>query len=110
MRSTWKCRTCKQQDLAEDKEETTSGRSKCIPLAIKASLSKHPRSESMRSPAFSDKPRKSIDRVSNSETVSPSTSNGGSKRITGTSSGKRPSKRLDSFREEEEKVIKIEES
>lgn len=102
-------RTCKQQDLAEDKEETTSGRSKCIPLAIKASLSKHPRSESMRSPAFSDKPRKSIDRVSNSETVSPSTSNGGSKRITGTSSGKRPSKRLDSFREEEEKVIKIEE-
>ncbi|KAL5565826.1 hypothetical protein UlMin_028990 [Ulmus minor] len=103
-------RTCKQLDSNEDKEEPTSGsgRSKCIPLSIKASLTKQPRSESMRSPA-SDKPRNSSDGSDGLRTITPSVSTGTSKRITDPSSvGKESSKRLDSFREE--KVIKIEES
>lgn len=100
-------RTCKQLDSAEDKGETTTGRSKCIPRSIKASLSRHPRSESMRSP-ISDKPRNSSDGVDSSQTVSPSVSFGSSRRITEPSLGKRQSKRLDSFREDED-VIKIEE-
>lgn len=100
-------RTCKQLDSAEDKEESTSGRSKCIPRSIKTSLSKQPRSESMKSPV-SDRPRNSSDGADSSQTINPSVSNGGSKRITEPCSGKKQSKRLDSFREEE-KVIKIEE-
>ncbi|CBI17136.3 unnamed protein product, partial [Vitis vinifera] len=100
-------RTCKQLDSAEDKGETMTGRSKCIPRSIKASLSRHPRSESMRSP-ISDKPRNSSDGVDSSQTVSPSVSFGSSRRITEPSLGKRQSKRLDSFREDED-VIQIEE-
>lgn len=103
------CRISKQLDSVEDKGESNSGQSKCIPRSIKASLSKQPRSESMRSPV-SDKPRNSSDRVDSSQTVPTCTSNGSSKRITESVSGKKPSKRLDSFREEEEKVIQIEES
>lgn len=99
-------RTCKQLESNEDNEESTSGRSKCIPRSIKASLTKQPRSESMRSPA-SDRPRNSSDGLDGSKTISPSVSNGASRRIT-EPSAKRESKRLDSFREEE-KVIKIEE-
>ncbi|GKV08384.1 hypothetical protein SLEP1_g20018 [Rubroshorea leprosula] len=94
----------KQLDSAEDKEERNSGRSKCIPRSIKASINKQPRSESMRSPV-SEKPRSSSDEVDSSQPVS----NGSSKRLNNPVSGKRQSKRLDSFREEE-KVIKIEES
>lgn len=102
------CRICKQLDPIEDKEESTSGRSKCIPRSIKNSFSKQPRSESMRSPV-SDRPRNSSDGADSSQNITPSVSNGGSKRITEPSSGRKQSKRLDSFREEE-KVIKIEES
>lgn len=101
-------RIYKQLDPIEHKEESTSGRSKCIPRSIKTSLSKQPRSESMKSPV-SDKPRNSSDGADSSQTVAPIVSNGGSKRITEPSSGRKQSKRLDSFREEE-KVIKIEES
>ncbi|KAH9700346.1 UPSTREAM OF FLC protein [Citrus sinensis] len=102
-------RISKQLDTVEDKEESNSGQLKCIPRAIKASLGKQGRSEAMRSPV-PDKPRNSSDRVDSSQTVSGGTSNGSSKRITESVSSKKPSKRLDSFREEEEKVIKIEES
>ncbi|KAH1142205.1 hypothetical protein AAZX31_12G077200 [Glycine max] len=99
-------RTFKEQKQQEDKEESSSGHSKCIPRSIKASLTKHPRSESMRSPV-SDGPRNSSDRIDGSG-ISPVTSNGSSKRITEPSTGKKQSKRIDSFKEEEE-VTKIEE-
>nr|XP_012572786.1 protein UPSTREAM OF FLC isoform X2 [Cicer arietinum] len=99
-------RTCKEQKPKEDKEESSSGHSKCIPRSIKASLTKHPRSESMRSP-ISDGPRNSSDRIDGSA-ISSISSNSSSQRITEPSSGKKQSKRIDSFREEE--VIKIEES
>lgn len=98
-------RTCKQLDMIDDKEESTSGRSKCIPRSIKASLTKPPRNESMRSPA-SDRPRNSSDGVDGSRTITPSVSNGASRRITEPSSARNES---DSFREDGEKVIKIEE-
>nr|XP_034896071.1 protein UPSTREAM OF FLC-like isoform X1 [Populus alba] len=98
-------RTCKQPDSVEDNEESTSGRSKCIPRS-KASLSKQPHSESLRSPVF-DKPRNSSNGADGSQVVHDSSSNGGSKRITEPGSGKKQSKKLDSFREE--RVIKIEE-
>ncbi|XVE79823.1 hypothetical protein DITRI_Ditri14bG0087300 [Diplodiscus trichospermus] len=101
-------RTCKELDSAEDKEDLNSGRTKCIPRSIKASLIKQPRSESMRSPV-SEKPRNSSDGIDNSRSVLSSISNGGSRRITEPISSKKQSKRLESFREEE-KVIKIEES
>lgn len=102
-------RTFKQFDSTEDKQESNSGHSKCIPRSIKSSLSKQARCESMRSPV-SDKPRNSSDGVESSHHATPSVSNGDSKRITEPSMVNRQSKRLDSFREEKEKVIKIEES
>ncbi|KAH7542714.1 hypothetical protein FEM48_Zijuj02G0103500 [Ziziphus jujuba var. spinosa] len=102
-------RTRKQLDSIEVKEESTSGRSKCIPRSIKASLTKQPRSESMRSPA-SDRPRNSSDGVDGSQTITSCVSTGASKRMTEPLIEKQSqSKRLDSSREEE-KVIKIEES
>ncbi|XP_021672691.2 protein SOSEKI 3 [Hevea brasiliensis] len=100
--------TCKQIDSAENNDESTSGRSKCIPRSKKASISKQPRSESIRSP-LSDKPRNSSDEANGSESIHSSTSNSSSKRITEPVSGKKQSKKLDSFREGKEKVIKIEE-
>lgn len=103
------CRTSKQLDSVEDKEESNSGRSKCIPRSIKASLGKQPRSDSMKSPV-SDKPRNSSDRVDSSQSIPSTSTNCSSKRITESVSGKKLSNRLDSFREEKEKVIKIEES
>ncbi|CAL1366933.1 unnamed protein product [Linum trigynum] len=103
-------RTSKQLDPSEDGEELTSGvGSKCIPLAMNASSSKHPRSSSMRSPT-SDKPRNSAD-----GSVALDTPHGRSKRIVmeHDSSRKQPHK-LESFREEEnnnnDDVIQIEES
>ncbi|XP_075093320.1 protein SOSEKI 3-like [Nicotiana tabacum] len=96
-------------DSAEEKEEKSSG-TKCIPRSIKASLNKQQaRSETMKSP-LSEGPRISSDRIGSSRTITPGTSCGGSKRITEPSSGKRHSNRIDSFREEKENVIKIEES
>ncbi|KAL5765682.1 hypothetical protein ACOSP7_016299 [Xanthoceras sorbifolium] len=102
-------RTSKPLDSVDDKEESNSGQLKCIPRSIKASLSKQPRSDSMRSPV-SDKPRNSSDGVDSSQSVASSKSNSSSKRITEPVSSKKPSKRLDSFKEENEKVIQIEES
>ncbi|XVF68501.1 hypothetical protein PTKIN_Ptkin11bG0007600 [Pterospermum kingtungense] len=101
-------RSSKELDSAENNEESNSGRTKCIPRSIKASLSKQPRSDSMRSPV-SDKPRNSSDGVDNSRSILSSMSNGGSRRITEPASSKKQSKRMESFREEG-KVIKIEES
>ncbi|GLU11887.1 hypothetical protein SLE2022_286060 [Rubroshorea leprosula] len=99
-------RSCKQLDSAEEKEEANSGRSKCIPRSIKASINRQPRSESMRSPV-PEKPRNSSDGVNSSQAVC----NGSSKSISNPVPvpGKKQSKRMDSFREDE-KVIKIEES
>ncbi|XP_062017618.1 protein SOSEKI 3 [Rosa rugosa] len=104
-------RSCnKTPDSVEVKEkESTSGRSKCILRSIKASLNKQSRSESMRSP-ISDKPRNSSDGVDGVQSNTPTVSDGGSKRITNPSSVKKQSKRVDAFRGEKEKVIKIEES
>ncbi|CAL0332307.1 unnamed protein product [Lupinus luteus] len=99
-------RTC-QELRSKDREESSSGHSKCILRCVKASLTKQPQNESARSPV-SDRPRNSMDRIE-SLRASPVPSNGSSRRITEPSSGKRHSKRVDSFREEE-KVIKIEES
>ncbi|XP_050368312.1 protein SOSEKI 3 [Argentina anserina] len=102
-------RSCdKKPDSIEEKEESTSGRSKCILRSIKASLNKQPRSESMRSP-ISDKSRKSSDGVDGVQINSPTVSSGGTKRNTDPSVRKQ-SKRVDAIREEKEKVIKIEES
>lgn len=98
-------RTNKEQKPKEDEEEPSSGHSKCIPRSIKASLTKHPRGESMRSP-ISDGPRTSSDRIDGS-CISAISSNSSSQRITEPSSGKKQPKRVDSFRENE--VIKIEE-
>ncbi|KAE8722777.1 salutaridine reductase-like [Hibiscus syriacus] len=86
-------RSCKELESAEDKEETNSGLTKCIPRSIKASLSKQPRSESMRSP-ISDKPRNSSDGIDNPHTVSSSTSAGSSRRITEPVVNQKQSKRL----------------
>ncbi|CAL5424137.1 unnamed protein product [Camellia sinensis] len=101
-------RSCNQLDSAADKEETTSARAKCIPRVIKASLSKQLRSESMKSPV-SEGPRISSDGVDSSRSIAPSISGGSSRRITEPLLGKKQLKKLDSFREEKGKVIKIEE-
>ncbi|KAJ7981062.1 Protein UPSTREAM OF FLC like [Quillaja saponaria] len=102
-------RMIRQLDSVDDKEASSSGNSKCIPRSIKASLNKQPRSESMRSPAY-DGPKISSDRFDGSGSVSPSLYNGSSKRITDPSLGKKQSKKSESFREDKDKVIKIEES
>ncbi|MCD7449100.1 hypothetical protein HAX54_049214 [Datura stramonium] len=96
-------------DSVEDKEEKNAG-TKCIPRSIKASLNKQQaRSETMKSPR-SEGPRISSDGIGSSRTITSDTSCGGSKRITEPSSDKRHSNRIDSFREEKDNVIKIEES
>uniref|UniRef100_A0A6N2KQM0 SOSEKI DIX-like domain-containing protein n=1 Tax=Salix viminalis TaxID=40686 RepID=A0A6N2KQM0_SALVM len=106
-------RMCKQPDSVEDNGESPSGHSKCISRSLKASLSKQPHSESLRSPV-SDKPRNTSDRADGSQGMHYSSSNGGgdggggSKRITEPVPGKKQSKELGSFREE--RVIQIEES
>ncbi|KAM0013888.1 putative protein SOSEKI [Helianthus debilis subsp. tardiflorus] len=94
-------------DLVLDKEETTT-RTKCIPKSLKPSFSKHSKHEPMRSPV-SVGPRISSEAGPSSRIVSPCPSNGSSKRITDPSSSKKQSGRLESFREEKENVIKIEE-
>ncbi|KAK4255162.1 hypothetical protein QN277_008194 [Acacia crassicarpa] len=99
-------RACRELNSQDDKEESSAGHSKCIIRSIKASLSKQPRCESMRSPV-SDEPRTSSGRI-DGKSISPVTSNGSSKRITVPSTGKKQWKKTDSCKEEE--VIKIEES
>ncbi|XP_056693400.1 protein SOSEKI 3 isoform X2 [Spinacia oleracea] len=95
-------RSSKKLDAVDNNGEATSTKTKCIPRSIKPSISK-PKTESLRSP-ISDKPRVS----SESRIISHDTSNGSSKRISEPSSGKNPSTRVNSFREE--KIFKIEES
>ncbi|XP_063948739.1 protein SOSEKI 3 isoform X2 [Daucus carota subsp. sativus] len=104
--SSYNDRTCDlSKDSVEDKEKSTS--SKCIPRAIKVSLGKQPKSESMRSPV-SEGPRvSSSDRVHSARITSPCVSNAGSGRIT--DPGMKQSKKADSFRSEKDSVIKIEE-
>ncbi|CAI9104966.1 OLC1v1003771C1 [Oldenlandia corymbosa var. corymbosa] len=102
-------RTNKEFDLDEEKEETSTSHSKCIPRSIKASLTKQPRSESMRSP-LSDGPRISSDGMESSRSITSDVSNGGSKRHSEPSSGRKASSRGASFREEKDNMIKIEES
>ncbi|KAI7984468.1 Protein UPSTREAM OF FLC [Camellia lanceoleosa] len=102
-------RSCNQLDSAADKEQTTSACAQCIPRVIKASLSKQLRSESMKSPV-SEGPRISSDGVDSSRSIAPGISGGSSRRITEPLLGKKQLKKLDSFREEKGKVIKIEES
>ncbi|XP_022853111.1 protein UPSTREAM OF FLC isoform X2 [Olea europaea var. sylvestris] len=102
-------RTNKQFDSLEDEKEPNSTHSKCIPRSIKASLSKQPRCESMRSP-LSEGRRISSDRVDSSRNITFGTASGGSKRIEEPFSEKNLSKKVDSFRDEKENVIKIEES
>ncbi|KAJ8543882.1 hypothetical protein K7X08_025500 [Anisodus acutangulus] len=96
-------------DSVEDKEEKSSG-TKCIPRSIKASLNKQQaRSESMKSP-LSEGPRISSDGIGSARTNTSDSSRGGSKRITEPSPVNRHSNRIDSFREDKDNVIKIEES
>ncbi|XP_071711576.1 protein SOSEKI 3 isoform X2 [Rutidosis leptorrhynchoides] len=95
-------------DQVLDKEEAPT-RTKCIPRSLKASIGKRPKSESMRSP-ISLGPRISSESGLSSRIVSPCPSNGSSKRMTGQCSSGKQSGRLESFREEKEKVLKIEES
>ncbi|KAF9675159.1 hypothetical protein SADUNF_Sadunf09G0003100 [Salix dunnii] len=83
-------RTCKQPDSVEDNDESTSGRSKCIPRSIKASLCNQPQSESLQSPV-SDKPRNSSNGADGSQVMHDSSSNGGSKRVTEPGSVTEPS-------------------
>nr|XP_010918909.1 protein UPSTREAM OF FLC [Elaeis guineensis] len=96
-------RSSKSPDSRRDKEKAVdSSRSKCLPRTIKKTSNKQPKNEKMRSP-ISDGPRNS------SAGADTQSSKGGSRRITDTSSVKGSSMRLESFREEKDKVIKIEE-
>ncbi|KAK4780170.1 hypothetical protein SAY87_016276 [Trapa incisa] len=100
-------RTCKSSESGEN-GGSVSGKSKCIPLSIKASLVKQHRSGSLKSPVPDKPPRKSSDR-GESFRATPSRSNTSSRRITEPLLGDKQTKRLDSFGEEN-KVFKIEES
>ncbi|KAL8245461.1 hypothetical protein R6Q59_011719 [Mikania micrantha] len=96
-------------DHVLDKEETTT-LAKCIPKALKSSLCKHPKNEATRSPV-TEGSRISSEAGPSLQIVSPCPSNCSSKRITtDPCSSKKQSGRLESFREEKENVIKIEES
>ncbi|GFQ05216.1 protein upstream of flc [Phtheirospermum japonicum] len=75
-------KSTKKFDSIGDKERGSSTRTKCIPRSIKASISKQPRCESMRSSPLSEGPRISSDRAESSRMTTPGTSNGGSKRMT----------------------------
>ncbi|CAM8970552.1 unnamed protein product [Rhodiola kirilowii] len=100
-------RTSKLSIADEEKDDVASTGSKCIPLSIKASLGRHPKSESTRSP-ISDRPRMSSE-FNSSQTSTPSASVGNSKRIMDVGVKKSPkSSTSDSFREDS-KITKIEE-
>lgn len=92
-----KCRT--------DKSDSTLTRSKCVPRSIMASLSKQPRSASMRYSVY-EGPKISFEGGFNSCISSPCPSNNGSKRFT---VAKKESKRMESFSDNKENVIKVEE-
>lgn len=91
-----KCRSENNDQVSE-----TTTRTKCIPRSLKG---KNVKSEPMRSP-ISDGPRISSEGPS-SRIVSPCPSNCSSKRMT----TKKQSGRLESFREEKDNMVKIEES
>ncbi|XP_020230985.1 protein UPSTREAM OF FLC [Cajanus cajan] len=97
-------RTSKELKSLDTEESSSSGNSNRVQQSVKASMTKQPLIECMRSP-ISDGSRNSMDRTDGSVP-----SNGSSKRISKTSlgSGRNQSKRVESFREEES-VIKIEE-
>ncbi|XP_073221671.1 protein SOSEKI 3-like isoform X1 [Cicer arietinum] len=99
-------RTSKELKSQNMEESSSLINSNCSSRPAKASPMTKPSSESIRSP-ISDGPRNSADRITNSG-ISSVPSNGSRKSITGHSSEKKQSSRLDSFREE--KVFKIEES
>ncbi|XP_073055832.1 protein SOSEKI 3-like [Primulina eburnea] len=100
-------RSTKELGSAENNEAESSRHVKCIPRALKASITKHPRCESMRSP-FSNGPRISSERVGSSRTLTPGTPNGGSKRITEPSPGKTQSINLDSCKVGKESTKTVE--
>ncbi|KZV39329.1 hypothetical protein F511_23466 [Dorcoceras hygrometricum] len=101
-------RNTQQLGSVENNEAENSTRVKCIPRALKASITKQPRCESMRSP-LSDGPRISSERVESSRTLTSGTPIGGSKRITEPSSlsGRTLSMRLDSCKNEKENTKKV---
>ncbi|KAM0045204.1 putative protein SOSEKI [Helianthus debilis subsp. tardiflorus] len=90
-----------------DKEETAT-LIKCIPKSLKASLSKHSKNEPMNSPVH-EGPRISSEAGPSSRIVSPCPSNCSSKRITTDPCSSKHSGRLESFREEKDNAIKVEE-
>lgn len=94
-----KYRTHNSNQVSE-KDEVNTARTKCIPRLLKG---KSVKSESMRSP-ISDGPRISSEGP-NSRIVSPCPSNCSSRRMT----NKKQSGRLESFREEKDNMVKIEE-
>ncbi|XP_076910310.1 protein SOSEKI 3-like [Bidens hawaiensis] len=79
--------------------DSTLTRTKCIPRSIMGSLGKHSRSSSRR---FCED--------SNSCILSPCISSNGSNRVTGACLDNTPSNRMESFGDNKENVIKIEES
>ncbi|XP_073269565.1 protein SOSEKI 3-like isoform X2 [Primulina huaijiensis] len=100
-------RSTQQLGSVENNEAENSTRVKCIPRSLKASITKQPRCESMRSP-LSDGRRISSERVESSRTLTPGTPSGGSKRITEPSSGKTQPRNLDSCGNEKENKKKVE--
>ncbi|KAL8138065.1 hypothetical protein V2J09_004066 [Rumex salicifolius] len=102
-------RSCSQLELNAN-EETISARSSCLPLSIKASEGKQPRSESMRFPT-SEKPKISSSSHDKKIAIPRDAPNGDSGRITAPSSlENRVFNGSCSMREEKGKIIKIEES
>ncbi|KAK9126577.1 hypothetical protein Scep_015423 [Stephania cephalantha] len=92
-------RSSKPSASTEDKD-SGSTRSKCIPRSIKASLTKQPRSDTMKSPK-SEGARNSS--AGDASPLNASIASG--TRIAEHSSSRKPSGRLDSFREEKEKAF-----
>lgn len=106
-----KSRHCTSPDSKKEKElRTDSSRSKCLPKTIKIMSNKQSRNATMRSPT-SEAPRTSSAMLDSSKSSPLCSSKAGSSRIiTDASSQKGSSMRLESFKEHNDKVIKIEES
>lgn len=103
-------RTCKSLDTRKERNKVVdSSRSNCLPRTIKVTSNKQSRNETMRSPISNATGMSSA--VLDCGKASPNcSSRGGSKRITDyASSLKGSSSRFESFREDKEKVIVIEE-
>ncbi|KAM0949593.1 putative protein SOSEKI [Dioscorea sansibarensis] len=103
-------RSCKSLDTRKERDKVVdSSRSNCLPRTIKVTSSKHSRNETMRSPSPNATVLSSA--VLDCGKASPNcSSRGGSKLITDyASSLKGSSSRFESFREEKEKVVVIEE-